>query len=453
MKDLTHGNEGRLIFIFAMPMLIGNIFQQFYNTVDSIIVGKAIGKTALGAVGASAPIIFLLVASILGVTMGMTILIAQYYGAKDMERIKRAMDTGYIFIFYSSIAITIVGLILAKPILILLKTPPAVLPSAVIYLRIIFIGTLFSFGYNSISAILRGLGDAKTPLYFLILATVVNILLDLLFVLSFGWGVAGAAWATIIAQAIAFVVALIHLERTHPLFKLSLKSMRFDREIFGLSLKIGLPSGVQQMVVASSMMALTRIVNSFGTDAVAAFTAAGRLDSFAMMPAMNISMALSAFVGQNLGAGKPERVKHGHRAALLMATSISLATTLVMVTMGKPLIALFNNDPNVIHIGARYLLIVGSFYAVFSFMFQTNGILRGAGDVFIPMLVTILAQWAVRIPVASLLSRQMGTDGIWWGIPIGWIVGAALGYIYFLTGRWKQLGLVRPLPAGDEDLF
>lgn len=167
MKDLTHGNEGRLIFTFAMPMLIGNIFQQFYNTVDSIIVGKAIGKTALGAVGASAPIIFLLVASILGVTMGMTILIAQYYGAKDMERIKRAMDTGYIFIFYSSLAITIVGLILAKPILILLKTPPAVLPSAIVYLRIIFIGTLFSFGYNSISAILRGLGDAKTPLYFL----------------------------------------------------------------------------------------------------------------------------------------------------------------------------------------------------------------------------------------------------------------------------------------------
>jgi len=172
-----------------------------------------------------------------------------------------------------------------------------------------------------------------------------------------------------------------------------------------------------------------------------------------MMPAMNISMALSSFVGQNLGAGKPERVKKGYVAAILMATGISFATTLVMATMGKELIALFNTDPQVIRIGARYLLIVGSFYAVFSFMFQTTGILRGAGDVFVPMLVTIIAQWAVRIPVASFLSGKLGTDGIWWGIPIGWMVGAALGFIYYLTGRWRRLGLVRPLPLGDEDLL
>ncbi|HHZ18906.1 MAG TPA: MATE family efflux transporter [Firmicutes bacterium] len=453
MKDLTNGSEGRLIFTFAIPMLIGNVFQQLYNTVDSIIIGKTVGKNALGAVGASSPIVFLMVASILGLTMGINVLVAQYYGAKDMERVKCTMDTGFIFIFLASLIITAAGIFLAKPILLLLKTPKTILPLAITYLQIILSGTLFTFGYNFVSAILRGLGDAKTPLYFLILATVVNILLDLVFILNFGWGVAGAAWATVIAQGIAFGAVLVYLQKIHPLFDLSVESMKFDWEIFGLSLKIGLPSGVQQTVVAASMMALTRIVNGFGADAVAAFTAAGRLDTFAMMPAMNISMALSSFVGQNLGAGKPERVKKGYVAAILMATGISFATTLVMATMGKELIALFNTDPQVIRIGARYLLIVGSFYAVFSFMFQTTGILRGAGDVFVPMLVTIIAQWAVRIPVASFLSGKLGTDGIWWGIPIGWMVGAALGFIYYLTGRWRRLGLVRPLPLGDEDLL
>ena len=443
MKDLTQGNEGKLIFYFALPMLIGNIFQQLYNTVDSIIVGNALGKEALAAVGASFPIIFLLVSLIMGITMGSTILISQFFGARQLDQVKKTIDTAYIFLFFGSITSTIIGLLVSGPILRLLKIPDEVFTMAKTYLDIIFTGMIVMFGYNSISAILRGLGDSKTPLYFLIISTVVNIFLDLLFILVFEWGVAGAAWATVIAQGVSFILGIIYLNKTHDLFKFELKKMSFDRRLFNTSMKIGLPAGVQQMLVAGGMMALSRIVNGFGTNAIAAYTAAGRLDSFASMPAMNLSAALSSFVGQNLGANKPDRVKKGYLATLGMATLISIVITIMIFFFGKELIALFNTDPDVIIIGERYLKIVGSFYVIFSSMFITNGVLRGAGDTFIPMFFTICSLWLVRVPVSSYLSKSLGTDGIWWGIPIAWTVGASLSIAYYLTGRWKRKVIVK----------
>jgi putative MATE family efflux protein len=443
MKDLTVGNELKVIFFFSLPMLIGNVFQQLYNTVDSIVVGNFLGKEALAAVGASFPVLFLLVSLIMGITMGSTIIIAQFYGAKDMEGVKKAINTTYVYSFWSGLAISIIGFAVSKPFLILLKTPPEVLPQAVTYLHIIFVGILLSFGYNVISAILRGLGDSKTPLYFLIVATLVNIGLDLLFVVVFKWGVAGAAWATIIAQGVSFIGGMIYLDRTHELFKFRLSELRFDPEIFRLSIKIGLPSGLQQMLVAAGAMALLRIVNVFGTDTVAAYTAATRIDTFAAMPAMNLSQALSTFVGQNLGANKPERVKRGFKTSLLMSAVISILTTLIVVFIGEPIMGLFTSDPNVIHIGARYLLIVGSFYLVFSSMFVTNGVLRGAGDTLIPLFVTLLSLWLIRVPAAAILSPRMGSDGTWWSLPIGWFFGLGLAFIYYLTGRWKSKVVVR----------
>lgn len=438
MKDLTKGKEGKLIFYFALPMIIGNVFQQLYNTVDSIIVGRTLGKNSLAAVGASFPIMFLLIALIMGVTMGTTILIAQYYGAKDMENVKKAIDTAYIFLFFACIVITVIGLIFSGPMLRLLKVPDDVMSEAKTYLNIIFAGITATFGYNSISAILRGLGDSKTPLYFLIVATVMNIFLDLLFILAFGWGVAGAAWATVISQAFSFIVGFMYLNKTQELFKFKIKEMIFDKEIFNLSVKIGLPSGLQQMFVAAGMMALQSIVNSFGTDTMAAYTAAGKLDSFAAMPAMNFSAAISTFVGQNIGAGKPERVKKGYRVTLLMASIVSLSTTAIVLLFGKPLISIFSPDPNVIKIGTRYLAIVGIFYILFSTMFVTNGVIRGAGDTLIPMFTTLMSLWVIRVPVSKFLSDKIGSDGIWWGIPAGWAVGLTISYIYYLSGRWKR---------------
>ncbi len=451
MKDLTTGNEAKLIFNFALPMLIGNIFQQLYNTVDSIIVGRVLGKGALAAVGTSFPVIFLLISLIMGVTMGTTILIAQYFGAREMEKVKRTIDTAYIFLLISSVVITALGLLLSGPILTLLKAPADVFPLAKQYLDIIFVGITAMFGYNSISAILRGLGDSKTPLYFLIIASVVNTVLDLLFIMVFHWGVAGAAWATVIAQGLSFLFGLFYLNRTQELFIFKPREMKFDWNIFSLSIKIGLPTGIQQMLVGSGFMALFRIVNGFGTAVTAAYTAASGIDSFASMPAMNLSAAVSSFVGQNLGGNKPERVKKGHLAALTMSVAISVVMAVIAVLFRRELMSLFNSDPQVIEIGARYLLIVSSFYVVFSVMFTTNGVMRGAGDTMIPLIATVFSLWLIRIPAAAILSQRFGSDGIWWGTPVGWLFGMFVSVIYYRTGRWKRKVAARRSAAAGVD--
>ena len=376
MHDLTTGNEAKLIWNFAIPMLIGNVFQQSNTIVDSLIVGRVIGKSALAAVGASFPIMFLLIALIVGVMMGFSILISQYFGAKDMEKVKQTIDTNFICLFLSSLGVTVIGILLSKPVLILLKTPSEALPQAVIFLQITFGGMFFLFGYVSISAVLRGLGDSKTPLYFVMITTVLNAVLVVLFVMVFKWGISGSAFATVLAQAVTFVLGITYLNRTHAVLKFRFTGLTFNKTIFKKSLSIGLPSGIQQMLVATGMMALTRIVNGFGTDAMAAFTVAGRLDSFAMMPAMNLSAAISTFVGQNMGAGKMERVKHGLWATLSIAAIISVVTSLAVIIFNRELIACFNTDAAVITIGSRYLLIIGGFYIIFSSMFVINGALR-----------------------------------------------------------------------------
>ena len=449
MRTLTEGREARVIWSFALPMLIGNVFQQLYNLTDAWVVGQFVGKEALAAVGASFSIIFLLVALIMGATMGSGIMVSQFYGAKDMEKVRRTLSTTYIYVFVASIAVTVIGLFAARPLLVLLRTPADVLPQATTYLMIMFAGMILMFGYNAFSAVLRALGDSRTPLYFLIIAVLANVGLDLLFVAVLGWGIAGAAWATVISQGIAFGASWIYMQSSrHEILRIDLRRMVFDRHLFAKSMRIGLPSAMQQTLVAMGFMALQRIVNGFGTDAVAAYTAAGRLDSFAGMPAMNFSMALITFVGQNLGANKPDRVRKGFIATLLMSGGLALATTLVMVFFKEPLIRIFNADPAVVAIGSHYLLIVGSFYVLFSTMFISGSVPRGAGDTVFPMIVTLLALWVARIPLSIIMSRSMGTDGVWWSIPIAWALGTALNVGYYFTGRWRRMSLVRAAPQG-----
>jgi len=337
----------------------------------------------------------------------------------------------------------VLGLLFSESILRMLSTPEEIIPQAKIYLDITFVGIFFLFGYNSISAILRGLGDSKTPLYFLMISTVLNAVLALLFVMVFHWGIAGSAYSTVIAQGVSFIFGIMYLNKTHKVFKLNLRKLEFDKEIFIKSLQIGLPSGVQQMLVAGGMMALNRIVNQFGTDALAAYTAAGRLDSFAVIPAMSLSVGISSFVGQNLGAKKPERVRKGYYAALLMGAAVSVATSIAVLCFGRPMISIFNTDANVIRIGTSYLMIVGSFYILFSTMYITTGVLRGAGDTFVPMFFTLCSLWLIRVPLATILSRRYGTNGIWWSLPIAWAVGLVLAQVYYAMGRWKTKVVVK----------
>jgi putative MATE family efflux protein len=443
MQDLTTGKEGKLIFQFAAPMLLGNIFQQMFSVIDAVVVGNFIGKEALAAVGASFPIIFMLVSLIIGLVMGTTVVIAQYFGAKDFAKVKRAIDTMYIYSAVAGIILTVAGLLLAEPLLRLLGLPQEIMPQAVLYLRIYISGMIIFFGYNGTSAVLRGLGDSKTPLYFLIIATVANIILVLLFVGVFKWGIAGAAYATLLANGIAFGLAIYWLNKTHKLIRIAIRGLHFDKEIFRQSIRIGLPTGIQQTFVALGGLALMGIVNTFGTNVIAGFSVANRIDALATIPSMSFSQALSTFVGQNIGANKLDRIRIGLRSTIKMSGAITIATTIIIVIWGHLIMSLFTKDSQVIRIGDQYLTIVSIFYILFTMMFIYTGIMRGAGDTLIPMFFSLISLWLIRIPLAYFLSKRIGSEGIWWAIPAGWFIGLSLAFLYYKTGRWKKKTIVK----------
>ncbi len=443
MKDLTTGKEGKRILNFALPMLFGNIFQQLYNVVDSIIVGKVLGEHALAAVGANFPFIFALISFVVGIAIGATVIIAQYFGAKQMDNVKRTIDTLYIFMFFAALLLTIVGIWSSEYVFKIIDLPADVVPLAVEYFNIYALGFIFFFGFQGTSAILRGLGDSKTPVYFLVISTIMNIVLDLLFVIVFKWGISGVAAATVIAQGGAFFTIVWYLNRFHKFLDFSPLKMRFDKDIFKKSLRIGLPSGFQQTFVAVGFLALYKIVNVFGVPTIAAYSIAMRIDSFAVMPAMNFSAAISTFVGQNIGANKFERIGKGLKATLLMINSISLAVTLFALIFAGPLMSLFTNSAEVVEIGKQYIYIVTPFYIVFSTMFIFNGVLRGAGDTLIPMIITIIALWGIRLPMSWWLSGEIGSNGIWWGIPIAWFFGVIISFFYYRSGNWKKKAVVK----------
>lgn len=444
MVDLINGKIGKSIFRFALPMFIGNLFQQLYNIVDSIIVGNFLGKEALAAVGASFPIVYTLIALIIGIGSGGTVVVSQYYGAKDIDKVKRSIDTIFIFLFFASALTSVLGIIFCVPLFKLLQLPDNLIPAATVYLRVFLGGMIAFFGFSGISSILRGLGDSKTPLYFLVASTIVNVILDLIFIMVFKWGIAGAALATVIAQGGAFIALVIYLNKTHDIIKVRVRNLSFYWDIFKDIVRIGLPTGFQQTFVALGMMALLGIVNAFGTDVIAAYTVAGRIDAMASMPAMAFSAALATFVGQNIGAGQIDRVKKGLQATIIMSTIYCLFITFFAVVFGEFLMSMFTNDANVIRIGHEYLVIVSSFYILFTLMFAYTGVQRGAGATLIPMFITLVSLWLVRIPIAYFLSKEIGEIGIWWAIPIAWAIGMIGTSVYYYSGKWKNKGVVKP---------
>lgn len=443
MKDLTVGNEGKLILSFTIPMLIGNVFQQLYNVVDSVIVGRYLGNEALAAVGASFPLIFTLIALIIGVSIGVTVVISQYYGAKNLEQVRKSIETMYIFLFITSIVISVIGIFTSEYIFRLIDLPEDIIPLAVVYFNIYASGFIFFFGFQGTTAILRGLGDSKTPLYFLVISVLVNIVLDFAFVVFFGWGIEGVAIATVISQAGAFITLIVFLHRTHSLLRFNFFKMRFDYAIFKKSIQIGIPTGLQQTFVALGMLALYKVVNMFGTTIIAAYSVALRIDSFASLPAMNFSAALSSFVGQNIGANKQDRVKAGLVATLKMTALISISVTIITWLFSKQIMMMFTTDAAVVDAGIHYLLIVSTFYILFSTMFVYHGVLRGAGDTVIPMFITLFALWVIRIPISYMLSKWYGPIGIWWGIPFAWAIGASFSYLYYKSGKWKTKSVIK----------
>jgi putative MATE family efflux protein len=437
LKDLSQGKVSKQIFFFALPMLLGNIFQQLYNVVDIAVVGKYLGDNALAAVGASFPVIFLLISLGFGVSMGGTITVSHFFGAKQYDKVRRTVDTMNIFISIFSIVFAIIGIVFSDRIFALIKLPDDIIPLASSYLKVYLYGLPFFFGFGNISAILRGVGDSKTPLFLLAFASMLNIALDFLFVGYFKWGISSVAWATIISQGLAFISAIIYL-RKNKLLRFHIKGIVFDYGIFKKSIKIGLPSGIQHILFSLGMMALFSIVNKFGVKVIAAYSSALRLDSLAIMPSINLASALSTFVGQNLGAGRYDRIKKGLLTTIGMSFSISITISIIFYFFGENLMTLFSNDPEVIKYGKEYLVIVSSFYVMFSALFSLNAVMRGAGDVIIPMFITLIALWMVRVPFAYFLSDIWGETAVWWSAPVGWSIGIILSFSYYRTNRWKR---------------
>jgi putative MATE family efflux protein len=448
---MTEGNEARLIVAFSIPLLLGNVFQQLYATVDAMVVGVGVSKEALAAIGVSFPLILLTISLIVGVTMGGSVVLSQYFGARDHVHLRRSMHTIYAFLLVASGLTSVIGIIMAEPILVLIGTPAAYLDQARVFLQITFSGMVFVFGYNAISSVLRSLGDSRNPLYFLVFASLLNIGLVLLFVLGFGWGVAGSAWATFFAQASAFALSLGFVQRSkEELLHISLAELKVDAEELRRVLRIGLPTAVQMGLVSLSFVALSAIVNPFGTEVMAGYAAASRLDSFAILPAMTLSIAMSIFVGQNMGAGKPERVRRALRATLLLAFGVSLLISVAFLLFPRSLIGLFASDPAVVSHGSRYLVVVAAFYPLFAAMFVLSGLLRGAGAATYAMVSAVVAVWAARIPASFILSRIYGADGIWYGIPIGWLFGLGMVAIRYFDGSWMKYRVIGEAPPSAE---
>lgn len=449
-KNLAEGNILRLIIVFAFPLLVGNILQLLQQTINAFWIGRFIGETSFSAVTISFPIIFILISVTIGFTMAATTLIAQYKGANNLPMIEKIIKNSFMFTMLMSIVFSVIGIIFNKPILRLMVNPaesPEVFSLASGYLLISYVGLIFIFGFNLISAILRGLGDSWTPLWFLIFATVFNAALDPVLILGIPGliprlGIYGSALATLIAQVITFVFGIRLLQAKKFIPNLSLRKFRFDFGLISTLVKIGLPSAVQQTIVSTGVFIITIIVSSFGVHAIAALGVGSRIDSFAFMPAMALSVAVSAFVGQNLGAGKKERVYEAVRVAAILSISTGAVISLVCFIFAPQIVHFFLSNPSdeVLRQGIMYLRIVPFGYLGVASIFITNGALLGAGDTVPPMIFGILSFWLLRIPLSWILSKYtpLQSTGIWVAIAIGFLFSAFASFLYYRFGPWEK---------------
>ena len=441
--DLTKGKVWKVIVRFALPLLIGNLLQQLYNVTDSVIVGQFLGKEALAAVSASFFIYYFIISFVIGVGSGTSVVISQLFGAKQFQKVQLAFSSFFIFMLVGGVILSIGGIIFAEPVFRLTNTPEEVIPQAVAYFRIYIGGTFLFVTFNSIISILRGVGESVRPMIFILITTILNILLDLLFILVFKWGIEGAARATVIAQGIGMCVALAYVNNTHPLLSIKKQDMLFDGKLFKESLKIGLPTSVQQCAIALGLIALLGIVNSFGTNTLTAYGAAGKIDTIITQAILTLSGALAAFCGQNIGAGRLDRVKKGLRFTMYVNIVLGLLTFAAVYLFGDAMMRIFTKDADVIVIGKEYLLIICGFFIVHGALNVYNGALRGAGDTLFPMVTSLVCLWIIRIPLAYYLSSWLGRSGIWWAIVASITIGLIVTFIYYKTGIWKRRCIIK----------
>jgi putative MATE family efflux protein len=457
-RDLTVGSIPRHLLNFSIPMLVGNMLQSGYSIINMIWVGNIVGEGGLGATAVSFPIMFILIGIAAGVSMATAVLVSQYYGAKNYDRMRLVIDNSlYIQIAMSVVLIT-GGIACSNWLLSLMDTPAEIFSMASSYLKISLVGFIFLYMTFTISSILRGVGDTVTPLMFMGVGVVLNAILDPFLIMGIfpfpKMGLNGAALASVISQAISLVIGVTYLNRKDHLIAINFRRIRFDKHIAWLIARIGFPSTVQQCLVSVGSAFVTKYVNFFGPSAIAAFGAAGRIDMVATMPAIAIGMAATALTGQNLGARKPERVKEIFKWALLLGTAISGVVSIFAFAFPKLILSMFIHHDPVLEIGVQYLHIVAPCYFLFALMFVSAGVVNGAGQTLIPMMMTLISLWAVRVPLAWYLSQHtpLQVKGVWIAMAAGFGVTATISYLYYLTGRWKKAAAKIQMPQAKEQV-
>ncbi|MBR2810381.1 MAG: MATE family efflux transporter [Solobacterium sp.] len=444
--DMTKDNPVKVILLFTLPMLIGNIAQQLYNTVDSIIVGRYVGDNALAAVGSAGPIINLMLVLFMGIATGASIMVSQYFGAKQRERLSKAIGTCIMMTFAASIFIMVIGPFITRPLLHLLNTPESIIDWCTGYLNIIFLGIMGGGYYNILSGVLRGLGDSVSALIYLLVATLLNIVLDYTFVAKLNMGVAGVAWATIIAQAVSAVCCLVKLTRMSDIFDLKKEYLIPEQEYSSRLIRLGLPSGITQAIFSMSMIVVQSLTNSFGELFIAANVIVMRIDGFVMLPAFSFGAAMTTFAGQNIGARKLDRVTEGAKNGTLAAMGISAVLTAIILLFGKQLMGIFTDTQELITLSNNMMRIIAVGYILMEVTQCLSGIMRGAGDTVTPMWISILTSVAIRVPLAYGLVWITRTPELPQGncammylsMLISWSVGALVTFLMYRKGNWKQ---------------
>ena len=438
LRDMTEGSIIKQMILFALPLMAGNIFQMLYNTVDSVVVGQYVGKEALAAVNSTTMIINMLVFFFNGFSVGAGVLIARHFGARDYDRLHNAIETTMAMTFLFCLIFTIVGSLAVKPMLTVMSTPEDVLEDATTYLTIYFLGISGLLVYNMGSGILRSVGDTTRPLLFLILTSLLNIALDLLFVLGFRMGIAGVAWATILAQFISAVLTTLLLTRSKDIYQFTWKDMRIDGGVLREIFKVGLPAGIQSVITAFSNVFVQSYINFFGSSCMAGWGCYNKLDQFIMLPMQSMAMAATTFVSQNIGAKKMDRANKGTVTAILMSVGVTALIALVLVIWAEPSVRLFTQDESVIAFGVLFLQ-ANTFFLLFNCVNHVlAGALRGRGDSRGPMIIMLLSFVAIRQVYLFVVTRFVANTPflVGFGYPVGWVTCCVIEVSYFLI-KWR----------------
>ncbi len=441
---MTEGSIYKKIILFSIPLLLGNFFQLMYNTIDSVVVGNFVGSTALAAVGASTPIINFMIAFFMGLSSGAGVVVSRYYGARKVDEESRAVHTFILFSFWFGLALSAVGVLSASTILHWMGTPADTIAQAESYLSIYFAGNLFVTIYNAGTGILQAVGDSKSPLYFLIISSILNVFLDLFCVIVLKMGVAGAAVATIISEAVSMVLVLGVLLRTKQEYKLTLSKLHIDRHILGEIVHIGVPTGLQGMIVSVSNVAVMSYINGFGSASVAGFSGANKFDNFLGLPVNSFALAVTTFVGQNLGAGKYERVKKGVHATLIMSIVTVVILGAAVMIFADQCIGMFSQNKEVIQAGAIIIRTMCPYYFTLCLHQVWSGALRASGRSSVPMFTSVIAFVAIRqIYLSVVLNMYHNIVVIGYGYSVTWAIAACLTGAYYFGSHWLKKEEVR----------